>query len=805
LREIPLTEVLVNITEEMKSSYIDYAMSVIVGRALPDIRDGLKPVHRRILYAMYEQGMTHDQPYRKSARVVGDVMGKYHPHGDVAIYDTMVRMAQDFSMRYPLIDGQGNFGSVDGDPAAAMRYTEVRLARIAEELLVDLDKDTVDFLPNYDGSLKEPSILPAKLPNLLLNGSTGIAVGMATNIPPHNLRETASAIIHLIDNPQASLGELMAHLPGPDFPTGGYIIGCAGIEAAYLTGRGSILMRAKSEIEEARTTRILFTELPYQVNKAKLIEDMAELVKAGRLEGISDLRDESDKEGIRLVVEIKIGFNAQVVLNQLHKNTSLQTSFGIINLVLVDGQPRTLSLKETLEHYILYRSQVVQRRTRFELEAAEKRAHILAGLLIALANIDQVIKIIRASPTPNEAKDGLISSFCLSEEQAKAILDMRLQRLTGLEGDKMAAEAGELEKTIEVLRKILASREEILKIIKQELKELSESYGDERRTQIIEQEGEIGQEDLIQEEEVAVTMTSNGYIKRQPLTSYRMQRRGGRGVIGAETKEEEHVTDVFTASTKDYLLFFTDKGKAHWLKVYEVPSLGRASRGKSIVNLLQLEQDERLAGAMPVKSFEADGFIVIVTRRGSIAKMPIRAFRNPRKGGIKAVNLKGDSLVAARLTDQGQELLVATKRGKAIRFKESDVRASNRGTMGVKAMSLSPGDEIISMDVVKPSCTLLTVTSQGYGKRTELEEYPLQRRGGKGVKNIDMKKGYVCCTTTVSGEDELLVTTKDGVVIRIPTDEIRVQGRATQGVRIMNVKPGDEVSAVARITQGAEE
>jgi len=801
-----LTEVLVNITEEMKSSYIDYAMSVIVGRALPDIRDGLKPVHRRILYAMYEQGMTHDQPYRKSARVVGDVMGKYHPHGDVAIYDTMVRMAQDFSMRYPLVDGQGNFGSIDGDPAAAMRYTEVRLSKIAEELLVDLDKDTVDFLPNYDGSLKEPSILPAKLPNLLLNGSTGIAVGMATNIPPHNLRETVRAMIHLIDQPQASLRELMEHLPGPDFPTAGYIIGRAGIEAAYLTGRGSILMRAKSEIEEApRGTRILFTELPYQVNKAKLIEDMAEMVKAGRLEGISDLRDESDKDGIRMVVEVKSGFNAQVVLNQLHKITSLQTSFGVINLVLVNGQPRTLSLKETLEHYILYRSQVVERRTRFELEAAEKRAHILAGLLIALGNIDQVIKIIRASPTPIEARDGLIMAFGLSEEQAKAILDMRLQRLTGLERDKIATEASELEKTIDRLRKILASRDEILNIIKQELTELCESYGDERRTQIVEQEGEIGHEDLIQEEEVAVAMTSNGYIKRQPLTAYRMQRRGGRGVIGAETKDEEHVTDFFTASTKDYLLFFTDKGKAHWLKVYEVPSLGRASRGKSIVNLLQLEQDERLAGAMPVKSFEADGFILIVTRSGSIAKMPIRAFRNPRKGGIKAVNLKGDSLVAARLTDQGQELLVATKQGKAIRFKEGDVRASNRGTMGVKAMSLSPGDEIISMDVVKPSCTLLTVTSRGYGKRTELEEYPLQRRGGKGVKNIDMKKGYVCCTTTVSGEEELLVTTKDGVVIRIPTGEIRVQGRATQGVRIMNVKSGDEVSAVARITQGAEE
>ena len=796
-----MTEVQVSITEEMKSSYIDYAMSVIVGRALPDVRDGLKPVHRRILYAMYEQGMTHDQPYKKSARVVGDVMGKYHPHGDMAIYDTIVRLAQTFSMRYPLIDGQGNFGSIDGDPAAAMRYTEIRLSKIAGEMLQDIEKNTVDFTPNYDGSLKEPTVLPAKLPNLLLNGSTGIAVGMATNIPPHNLTEVCGAIIHLIDHPEASLPELMRLLPGPDFPTGAYIVGRAGIEAAYMSGRGSIMMQARSEIEETdKGTSIVFTELPYQVNKAKLIEDMAEMVKEGRLEGISDLRDESDKDGIRLVVEIKSGFNAHVVLNQLHKHTALQTSYGVNNMVLVDGLPKTVSLKESLEQYIYYRSIVIERRTRFELDAAEKRAHILAGLLIALKNIDEVIRIIKAAASPAEARDALVQAFSLSEEQAKAILEMRLQRLTGLEQEKIVSEAAELERLIAELRKILSSNLEILAIIKRELEELISNYGDARRTEIIEVEGEVRQEDLIQEEEVAVTITSSGYIKRQPLTAYRSQRRGGRGVIGAETKEEEFVSDVSTASTRDYLLFFTDKGKAHWLKVYEVPSLGRAARGKSIVNLLQLEPDERITGAIPVKSFDS-GFIILVTRSGNIVKMPLQAFSNPRKGGIKAVNLKGDSLVSAKLTDGSRELLVATKFGKAIRFKESDVRASNRGTMGVKAISLNMGDELISMDVIHSGSdwTLLTITNQGYGKRTELQEYPIQRRGGKGVKNIDARKGYVCGTTTVSEEDELLVTTKEGVMIRIPANEVRVQGRATQGVRIMNVKAGDEVAAVARI------
>jgi DNA gyrase subunit A len=796
-----VSEVLVNITEEMKSSYIDYAMSVIVGRALPDVRDGLKPVHRRILFAMYEQGVTHDQPYKKSARIVGDVMGKYHPHGDAAIYETMVRMAQEFSMRYPLVDGQGNFGSVDGDPAAAMRYTEVRLSKIAGEMLVDIEKDTVDFVPNYDGSLKEPTILPARLPNLLVNGSTGIAVGMATNIPPHNLKEVTSALIHLIDNPDSTMLDLMEHIKGPDFPTAGYIIGMEGIMSAYATGRGSIQIRARSEIEEGpRTSRIVFTELPYQVNKAKVIEDIAELVKGNRIEGIADIRDESDREGIRLVIDVKAGVNANVVLNQLHKHTQLETNYGIINLVLVDGKPKTISLKETLEHYIRYREEVIRRRTSFELSQAEKRAHILSGLLIALKNIDEVIRLIKASASPSDAKIALASIFGLSDEQSKAILEMRLQRLTALEQEKIASEAMELELLIARLRQILSSEREILDIIKNELSELSEVYGDQRRTQILAAAGEVNVEDLIQEEEVAVTITSNGYIKRQPLAAYRMQRRGGKGVIGAETKSEEYVTSLFIASTLDFLLFFTDMGKAHWMRVFEVPAMGKASRGKAIINMLQLEKDERITQAIPVSSLDADGFIVMATRLGNIVKMPIRAFSNPRKGGIKAVNLRGDSLVAARLTDGNQELLIATSMGKAIRFQESNVRPSNRGVMGVKAINLAEGDELISMDVIKEGTTLLTVTRFGYGKRTELSEYPQQKRGGKGVKNINAQKGEVVSTQTISEEDELLMTTRDGVMIRMAARDIRIQGRSTQGVRLITLKENDEVGAVARIS-----
>ena len=795
-----MADVLVNITEEMKSSYIDYAMSVIVSRALPDIRDGLKPVHRRILYAMYEQGVTHDQPTKKSARIVGDVMGKYHPHGDAAIYDTMVRMAQDFSMRYPLVDGQGNFGSIDGDPAAAMRYTEVRLSKIAGELLVDIEKDTVDYVPNYDDSLKEPVVLPGRLPNLLVNGSSGIAVGMATNIPPHNLNEVVGALIQLIEDPDATIPQLMEYMQGPDFPTAGYIIGRAGIESAFMTGRGSILMRSKAEIEHgSRHDRIVITELPYQVNKAKVMEDIAELVKADRVDGLSDLRDESDREGIRMVVDVKPGANSNVLLNQLLRHTQLETSFGIINLVLVDGEPRTLNLLETLSHYIDYRVEVVERRTRFELNQAERRAHILAGLLIALRNLDAAIQLIRAASSPVEARIGLIEAFDLTDEQAKAILEMRLSRLTALEQGKIVSEAEELDLEMARLRKILSAKSEILDIIKSELMELSSKFGDDRRTKILESADEVDIEDLIQEEEVAVTISSNGYIKRMPVAAYRMQRRGGMGASGAETKAEDFVSDIFIASTLDYLLFFTDKGKAHWLRVFALPALSKASRGKSIVNLLQLEPDEKITEAISVKSFEVDGYIVMATRSGSIVKVPIRAFANPRKGGIKAVNLKGDSLVAARLTDGNQELIVATKRGKAIRFSEGDVRPSNRGTMGVKAAKIADDDELISMDVVREGATLLTVTRQGNGKRTDLSEYPQQRRGGKGVKNIEVKKGEVCCTRTISEDDELLLTTKDGVMIRLLASEIRVQGRTTQGVRIMRLKKGDEVSAVARI------
>ncbi len=794
-----MTEIDVDITSEMKSSYIDYAMSVIVARALPDVRDGLKPVHRRILYAMYEQGMTSDQPYKKSARVVGDVMGKYHPHGDAAIYETMVRMAQDFSMRYPLIDGQGNFGSIDGDPAAAMRYTEVRLSQIAGEMLTDIEKDTVDFVPNYDDSLKEPTVLPSKLPNLLLNGSTGIAVGMATNIPPHNLNEVAGAVVKLIDDPDATLADLMEQIPGPDFPTGGYILGSSGIESAYSTGRGIIKLRAKSVIERGEKSKIIVTELPYQVNKAKVVETIADLIKADRVDGISDLRDESDREGIRLVIELKSGVNPEVVLNQLHRQTQLETSYGIINVVLVDGQPATLPLKNILELYIYHRSEVIERRTRFDLDRAEKRAHILAGLLVALENIDAVIKLIRAAESPAEARAALTGAFDLSEEQTKAILDMRLQRLTALEQGKIRSEEADLEVAIARFKEILADSIEVLKIIKQELLELVGKYGDARRTQIIEAEGEIDLEDLIQEEEVAVTITSDGYIKRQPLTAYRQQRRGGMGVMGADTKSEDFVTDLFVASTHEYILFFTDKGKAHWLRVFDVPALGRTARGKSIVNLLQLEFDERITEAIPVKSFDSEGYIVMATSKGQVVKTSIRAYSNPRKGGIKAVNLRGDSLVAARLTDGDQDLILATAHGKAIRFTEGDVRPSQRGSMGVRGIFLEGDDEVICMDVVRPGAALLTVTREGYGKRTELSEYSPHRRGGKGMKNIDPRRGDVVASRTVSEEDELMITTKEGVMIRIPASDIRVQGRATQGVRIMRLKPGDEVAAVARI------
>ncbi len=794
-----MTEIDVGITEEMKSSYIDYAMSVIVGRALPDVRDGLKPVHRRILYAMHEQGMTFDQSYKKSARIVGDVMGKYHPHGDAAIYETMVRMAQEFSLRYPLVDGQGNFGSIDGDPAAAMRYTEVRLSKIAGEMLEDIEKDTVDFVPNYDDSLKEPVVLPSKLPNLLLNGSTGIAVGMATNIPPHNLGEVVRATIKLIDDPDISTVDLMDCMPGPDFPTGGYIIGRSGIGAAYSTGKGIIKLRAKSRIESEGRPRIIVTELPYQVNKAKVLEDTAELVKSDRIEGISDLRDESDRDGIRMVIELKSGTTPEVVLNQLYRHTRLETTYGITNLVLVDGQPKVLPLKEMLVQYVSYRSEVIERRCRFDLDRAEKRAHVLEGLLLALQNIDRIIEMIKKASSPADARIALSGGFDLSEVQTKAILEMRLQRLTALEQGKIESEAKDLEATISRLREILASPHEVLEIIKSDLMELDEKYGDPRRTQIVDAEDEVQIEDLIQDEEVAVTVTSDGYIKRQPVTAYRQQKRGGKGVIGAETKSEDFVSDLFIASTLEYILLFTDKGKAHWLRVFDVPSMGKTARGKAIVNLLQLDADEKITEAIAVNNFDSEGYIMMATSGGKVIKTPIRAYSHPRKIGIKAVNLRGDSLVAARLTDGHQELILATSRGKAIRFSEKDVRSSNRGSMGVRGISLEYDDRVISMDVVSPDSALLTVTREGYGKRTDLVEYSPHRRGGKGMKNIDSRKGEVVTSMTVSEDDELMITTREGIMIRIPVSDIRVQGRATQGVRIMRLKPGDEVAAVALV------
>ncbi|MHC1631084.1 MAG: DNA gyrase subunit A [Methanotrichaceae archaeon] len=794
-----MTEIDVDITSEMKSSYIDYAMSVIVGRALPDVRDGLKPVHRRILYAMYEQGIIFNLPYKKSARIVGDVMGKYHPHGDTAIYDTMVRMAQDFSMRYPLIDGQGNFGSVDRDPAAAMRYTEVRLSEISGEALSDIDKETVDFVPNYDDSLKEPSVLPSKLPNLLVNGSAGIAVGMATNIPPHNLNEVAEAIIKLIDDPESTTSDLMEYIPGPDFPTGGYIIGKSGVESAYETGRGIIRLRAKSMIERNKRPKIIVTELPYQVNKAKVIEDIAELIKSEKIKGISDLRDESDRNGIRMVIELKTGINPEVVLNQLHRHTQLENTYGIINVALVDGRPRTLSLKEILEYYIFHRTQVIEKRTKFDLDRAERRAHILVGLLVALQNVKQVITTIRKAPSPADARNDLAASFGLSEVQTKSIMDMRLQRLTALEQDKIESESSDLDVTITRLKEILASPHEILEIIKSELTELTEKYGDLRRTQIIESEGDIHLEDLIQEEEVTVTITCDGYIKRQPVTAYRKQRRGGKGRIGAEIKSEDFVTDLFIASTHEYILFFTNKGKAYWLRVFDVPAMSRTARGKAIVNLLQLESDEKITEAIAVKDLESDKYIVMATKKGKVIKTPIIAYSHPRKAGIKAVNLRGDCLVAARITDGNQDLILATRRGKAIRFCECDVRPSNRGAMGVKGINLAEDDEVISMDVVRPGTTLLTVTRGGYGKRTELKEYTPHKRGGKGLRNIGSEKGDVVTSRTIFDDDELMITTKEGQMIRIPASDIRIQGRSTQGVKIMRLKPGDEVAAVARI------
>ena len=803
--EIPTGEIVVpvRVEDEMKRSYIDYAMSVIIGRALPDIRDGLKPVHRRILYAMQDMGLSSGRSHKKSARIVGEVLGKYHPHGDTSVYDALARMVQDFSLRYPLIDGQGNFGSVDGDAPAAMRYTEAKLQKISDELLADIDKETVDFVPNFDESLEEPSILPAKLPNLLVNGSSGIAVGMATNIPPHNLGEVIDATAMLIENPDAELVELMTKVKGPDFPTGGFILGRKGILDAYETGRGIIKIRARAATEaEGKRPRILVTELPFQVNKAKLLEAIADLVRNKKMEGISDLRDESDRDGMRVVIELKSSAVPEIVLNQLYKHTQMETTFGVINLSIVDGEPKVLSLKDTINEYLRHRKAVVTRRAQFDLKKAESRAHILEGLRTALDNIDAVIKLIKASKGPEQAKGGLISKFKLSEEQAKAILEMRLQRLTALEQEKVDEELAELKKRIEWLKKILASDAEIVKIIKEELQQLKEKYADERRTEIIEYEGEIGIEDLIAEEEMMVTITASGYIKRLPVSVYRKQRRGGKGKIGMETKEEDAISDIFIASTHDYMLFFSTIGKVYWVKVYEIPQAGRYSKGKAIVNLLPVEEGERITANIPVKEFDEEHFVFMATKNGAVKKTPLKAFSHPRKGGIKAIKLaKGNELVEVNLTNGSEEVMLASKYGKAIRFSEANVRSMGRTAAGVRGIRLREKDEVVGMSILREGITLLAVTENGFGKRTKHKDYPLHRRGGKGVINIipSVRNGPVVGIVGVTEDNELMLTSAEGVVIRSPVKGISVIGRNTQGVTLMKLAKGDKVAAIAKV------
>ena len=799
----------VSIEEEIKDSYLNYAMSVIVGRALPDVRDGLKPVHRRILYAMQDLGLEHTKPYKKAARIVGEVLGKYHPHGDIAVYDALIRMAQDFSLRYPLVEGQGNVGSVDGDSPAAMRYVEARLAVISAEMLADIDKETVDFRPNFDASLTEPVILPTRLPNLLVNGSSGIAVGMATNIPPQNLGEVIDGIIQVIDNPDTEPKDLMRYIKGPDFPTGGLICGKSGIKDAYLTGKGKITLRAKASIErqKAGKEQIIVTEIPYQVNKASLIESIANLVEEKKIEGISDIRDESDKEGIRVVVELKRDSEPQIVLNQLFKHTTLETTFGVIMLALVNNRPRILNIKQMISYYIEHRKEVVRRRTLFELEKAQKRAHILEGLKIALKFIDQIIKTIKTSKSTPEAKARLVKEFGLSEIQAQAILEMQLQRLTALERDKIDAEYLELIKKIEFYKSILASEKKIEEIIKEESLEIKKKYADERRTEIVGEVEEIEVEDLIAEEDMVITVSHSGYIKRLSTSAYRKQRRGGRGVTAMETKEEDFVTRLFVASSKDYLLVFTNKGKAYWLKVYEIPEASRAAKGKAIVNLLGMASDETVNSVVAVKEFSDDRFLVMVTKEGLIKKTRLSCFSNPRKAGIVAITLdKDDRLVGTDLTDGKEQIILATKEGKSVRFKEEQVRDMGRQARGVRGIRLGKKDELVGMEIVRPEAkkmglSLLTVTSGGFAKRTDFEEYRLQSRGGKGIINIKVtgKNGYVVGIQSVSEQDEIMVATEKAMMVRCLVKEIRMTGRNTQGVKLISLEKSDFVSSIARV------
>ena len=795
----------VYIEDEMKASYISYAMSVIVGRALPDVRDGLKPVHRRILYAMRELGLEHSKPYKKCARIVGEVLGKYHPHGDTAVDESLVRMVQDFSLRYPLIDGQGNFGSVDGDMAAAMRYTEARMAAIADEILTDIDKDTVKFTPNFDETLEEPTVLPARLPNLLVNGSSGIAVGMATNIPPHNLSEIVDAIVELIGNPEVAIKDLMKIVKGPDFPTAGIICGREGIKNAYETGRGLLKIHAKASIEQQKQGKeaIIVTEIPYQVNKSKLIENIASLVQDKKIEGISDIRDESDREGMRIVIEVKRDQNAEIILNQLYKHTQMEESFGIIMLALVDNKPKVLNLKEILEAYVKHRREIIRRRTQFELNKAERRAHILEGLKIALDHLTQIIKTIRESKDPKVAQQALMKNFDLSEVQAQAILEMQLQRLTALERDKIENEYLELIKKIEMYKAILKSEKKILEIVKDEAIELKKKYGDERRTAIVGKVEDIEIEDLIKEEDMVITISHAGYIKRLPVGSYRKQKRGGAGVTGIDMKEEDFVEHLFIASTHEYILFFTNKGKVYWLKVYEIPQAGRAARGKAVINLLQLEQGEAISSYVRVKEFKEGKFLVMATKNGLIKKTDLMAYSNPRKGGIIGITVeKDDELIKVKWTEGSQDIFIATEQGKAIRFPEKQVRDMGRSAMGVRGIRLGKKDKVIAMEIVVPTATILTVTSQGFAKRTHADEYRKQSRGGKGIKNVNVtkKNGEAVGLKMVNEDDELMVITQKGMIVRCPVKDIRVTGRSAQGVHIIRLDSGDGVASIARVS-----
>ncbi|MCL4474074.1 MAG: DNA gyrase subunit A [Actinobacteria bacterium] len=791
--------------EEMRSSFLDYAMSVIVSRALPDARDGLKPVHRRVLYAMQQLGLPYNKPYKKSARIVGDVIGKYHPHGDSAVYDTMVRMVQDFSMRYPLIDGQGNFGSVDGDSAAAYRYTEARLSKLAMEMLRDIDEDTVDFIPNFDESTEEPAVLPARFPNLLVNGSSGIAVGMATNIPPHNLSETIDACVAMIDNPDITVSDLMKHMPGPDFPTGGIILGSRGIRDAYASGRGLVRVRAKAHSEPIKGKRdaIIITELPYQVNKASLIEKIAELVREHKILEISDLRDESDRSGMRVVIELKRDTIPKVVLNKLYKHTAMQTTFGINNLALVDGVPRTMSLRELLRVYVAHQREVIVRRTRFELDKAQKRAHILEGLLIALGNLDAVVKLIRASKDAEEARAGLMKKFKLTEVQAQAILDLRLQKLTGLERNKIKDEHKDLSERIAWLKGILADEAEVYKLIKEELLEIKRMYGDDRRTQIAPGEDDLDIEDLIAEEDMVISITHTGYIKSLPLNTYRNQRRGGVGVIGMDVKEEDFIEHLFITTTHHYLLFFTSVGKVYRLKVHEIPLGSRTSKGRAVVNLLPLRSGERIKAVVATKDYKDAKYLVMATRNGMVKKTAFEDYNTVLKAdGIIAIKVRDDDeLIAVRHSNGNDDILLVSEGGQAIRFNESNVRSMGRATSGVKGMNLAKGDKVLSMNVAKDDADLFVVTDGGYGKRTHISDYPRHGRGGKGVRTIKYTeaKGTLVAARVVRDNHELVLISADGTVIRIPVKDISCMGRSTQGVRVMNLRKGDRVSAVARV------